>query len=564
MKEVKLNKLSGHDKSVKVGKILVKENQDVKVGDILFNAESSKGNLEVKSEYEGKVLKVLIEEGETVNLGDIIIHLDGDVSEKTTTKKSNYSFGLAMPKKEKIQCDIAVIGGGPGGYVAAIRAAQLGANVTLIEKDKLGGTCLNYGCIPTKSFVKSAHLYEEILKSEEFGILIDNPKVDMSRILERKNEVVNTLVGGIGHLLKSWKIKHITGEAKVDKDLITVKNKKVDATINAKKIILAVGSSAAKLNIPGADLQRVLTNKEILELDEVPKSITIIGGGVIGMEFAFIFNSLGSEVTVVEYMDRILCTMDNDIIDIIESECEDKGIKLYTSSKAEKIMETQNGETIVEFTKDDTSHYVTGDYVLMSVGRKPNLDSVDIEKLGVKLNEAGRGIEVDNRMLTSNKDVYAIGDVTNIIQLAHVASHQGIVAAENIMGMNSKMSYAAVPSAVFVSPEIGSVGISEKEAKNKELEYKVGKFPFAANGKALTLGETEGFVKVIADKNDDTIIGAAIIGPGATDMISNFTFLIENKVKYNALNHIIFAHPTTAETVHEAILNLGDGAIHLA
>ncbi len=565
MIDVKLTKLSGHDKSAKVGKVLIKEGQEVKVGDILFNVESSKGNFKVKSEYDGKVLKVLVEEGQTVKIGDNIIHLDGEKAAKTSEPKKNaYSFGITKPKKEEVECDIAVIGGGPGGYVAAIRGAQLGAKVTLIEKDKLGGTCLNYGCIPTKSFVKSAHLFDEIMRSEEFGILLDNPTVDMKKIVARKDDIVSNLVGGINHLLKSWDIKYVNGEAKVSKDRITVKNKTVDVTIKAKNIIIAVGSSAVKLNVAGANSERVLTNKEILEIEEVPKTITIVGGGIIGMEFAFIFNSLGSEVTVVEFQDSILCNLDDDIVKVIEEQCIAKGINLHTSSKVERIMETEQDNLITEFIRDDKSCYVTGDYVLMSVGRRPNLDAIDLEQLGVKLNAAGRGIEVDDRMATSNENVYAIGDVTNIIQLAHVASHQGIVAVENIMGLDSKMHYDAVPSATFVSPEIGTVGISEKEAKEKGLDYKVGKFPFAANGKALASGESEGFVKIISDAKEGTIMGAAIVGPNATDMIANFTYLVENKIKYNKLNHTIFAHPTTAEAVHEAILSLGDGSIHYA
>lgn len=570
MIEIKIKKLSGHDKSAKVGKVTVKENQEIQAGDILFNVESNKGNFEVKSEYSGKVLKLLVEEGIIVKLGDVIAHLEGEIAESTSevasTKpsKQNYSFGISKPKKKEIECDIAVIGGGPGGYVAAIRAAQLGASVTLIEKDKLGGTCLNYGCIPTKSFVKSAHLYDEILNSEEFGITVENPKVDMTKIVSRKDGIVNTLVGGISHLLKTWNINHIEGEAKIEKDIVIVKNKKVDAEIKAKNIILAVGSSAVKLNIEGAKLEKVLTNKEILNISEIPKSLTIVGGGIIGMEFAFIFNSLGCKVTVVEYMDRILNVMDDDIIDIVEEECKQKGIKLYTSSKVERVFETEEKQLITEFISNGNTHYCVGDYVLMAVGRRPNLDSLDLEELDIDIDEKFKGIKVDDRMLTTNNKIYAIGDVTNIIQLAHVASHQGIVAVENIMGLNSIMNYEAVPSAVFVSPEFATVGISEKEAIAKNIDYKVGKFPFAANGKALTLGEVKGFVKVITSSEDHTILGAAVIGPNATDMISNFTFLIEKKIKSSQLSHTIFAHPTTAEAIHEAILSLKDGAIHFA
>lgn len=571
MIEVKLSKLSGHDKSAKVGKLLVKENQAVKVGDVLFNVESTKGNFQVKSDYEGALIKILIGEGDTVKIGDTIAHIEGEkvaagqaASATGNSKKQSYSFGIAKLVEETIECDITVIGGGPGGYVAAIKAAQLGAKVTLIEKDRLGGTCLNYGCIPTKSFVKSAHMYHDVLNSEAFGILLDNPRVDMSKIVERKEGIVDTLVGGIEHLMGVWNIRHIKGEAKVEPDHITVKNKNIDATIKSGNIILAVGSSAVKLNIEGSDSERVLTNKEILELKEIPKALTIIGGGIIGMEFAFIFNALGSDVTVIEFLDDILAIMDEDIIEVIKSACDEKGIKLYTSAKAERIMETDQNQLITAFSMEEEHKYVVGDYVLMAVGRKPNLESVDLEKLGVDLTDNKRGIAVDQTMKTSNESVYAIGDVTNIIQLAHVASHQGIVAVENIMGTHSKMHYNAVPSAVFVMPEIGTVGLSERDAQTQGLSVKVGKFPFAANGKALTAGETEGFVKVIVDEAQGTILGAAVVGPNATDMIANFTFLIENETTFEKLNHTIFAHPTTAEAIHEAILSLKEGAIHFA
>lgn len=564
MIEVKLNKLSGHDKSAKVGKILVKENQDIKSGDVIFNAESSKGNFKVTSEYEGKVLKLLIKEGETVKLGDVIIHIDGNEAITTSQKKSSYSFGLSKPKKEDIICDIAIVGGGPGGYVAAIKAAQLGASVTLIEQDQLGGTCLNYGCIPTKSFVKSAHLFDEIKNAEEFGISVTGKSAHMDKIVHRKNEVVSSLVGGIHHLLETWNIKYISGEAQFSGDTITVNNKKVDAKINAKNIILAVGSSAIKLNIPGADLQNVLTNKEILQLKEIPETLTIIGGGVIGMEFAFIFNSLGSKVTVVEYLDSILFTLDDDIIEIIKSECDQRGIKIFTSAKATEIMESESGKLITAFEKDNKSQFTIGDYVLMSVGRRANLDTIDFASLNIELNEKKNGIKVNEKMQTSNEKFYAIGDVTNIIQLAHVASHQGIVAVENILGHSTQMNYNAIPSAVFTNPEIGSVGISEKEAIKKNIDYKVSKFPFIANGKALTQGTTEGFVKVIAHNASNKVIGATIIGPNATDMISNFTIIIENELSIEQLSHTVFAHPTTAEAVHEALLGIKDGALHFA
>lgn len=563
MVQIILNKLSGEDKSAKVGKIIIKEGQKIQVGEGLFNAESTKGNYLVKSEYEGTILNVLIEEGQQIKLGAAIAELEGQkVSKNTTQPNSGYSFGLAKPKKEDIWCDVAIIGGGPGGYVSAIRAAQLGGTVVLIEKDKIGGTCLNYGCIPTKSFVKSAHLADEIEKSIEFGIETSKAAIDLEKIVQRKNKVVTNLTSGIQSLLEYWNVRLIEGEAKVSKDIISVNNNKIEATIQAKNIILATGSSPAKLNIPGADLPVVLTNEEILNLTKLPKSLTIIGGGVIGMEFAFIYNSFGCKVTVIEYLENILFNFDEDIIDIILEECKKRGIKLYTNAKVEEIFMAEDNQAITTFYQKEQKHFSIGEAILMSVGRRPNLKSVDLAALNVKLNAKENGIEVNDHMTTSNPSVYAIGDVTNKIQLAHVASHQGIVAAENCFGKSSRMDYTAVPSAVFLSPEIGVVGLSEKEAKKSGLQYKVSKFPFSANGKALSQGETIGFVKIISNEENHEILGAAVIGPGATDLISNFTYFIQQKIDYRTLSHTIFAHPTTAESVHEAILGISGEAIH--
>jgi dihydrolipoamide dehydrogenase len=566
MTEIILKKLYGEDKQAKVGKILVKAGDVIKAGDGLFNAESTKGNFLVKSEYSGQIAKVLIEEGQTIKIGNAIAAMEG--AQKAASDKkagSGYSFGLAKPKKEDLQCDIAVIGGGPGGYVAAIRAAQLGASVVLIEADKIGGTCLNTGCIPTKSFVKSAHLYDEMKHSSAFGIQASDLSIDLAAVVERKDGVVGNLVGGIDYLLTKWQVKVVRGKAVVEKgSLITVKNDKVDATIKSDKIIVATGSSPAKLPIPGADLPAVMTNEAILALKECPQSLVIVGGGVIGMEFAFIFKSFGCEVTVVEFLDSILCNCDEDVIAIILEECESRGIKCYTGACVEAINSEEGGRAIVTFKQNDETHYVVSDKVLMAVGRRPNLDAIDLSALGVSLNGRGNGIAVDDRMATSNPNVYAIGDVANIIQLAHVASHQGIVAAENCVGRDSKMRYDAVPSAIFVSPEIAVVGMSEKKAKEIGMTYGISKFPFSANGKALSQGETAGFVKLLFAEDEKCIIGAAVIGPGATDLIAGLAYHIENKTDYRKLQHTIYAHPTTAESVHEAILGITGEAIHFA
>jgi dihydrolipoamide dehydrogenase len=565
MTQIILDRLSGEDKSAKVGKILIKAGQKVQEGDGLFNAESAKGNFLVKSEYEGTIVSILIEEGQQIKIGAIIADIDGEKkSENAVPQNIGYRFGLAAPKKEEINCDIAVIGGGPGGYVSAIRAAQLGASVVLIERNRIGGTCLNTGCIPTKSFVKSAHLYDEIQRSAEFGVKVCQSTIDLDQVVKRKNEVVESLSNGIRYLLDHWNIRFIEGEAKVSKNAVTVKNSKVEATIRAKNVIIAAGSSPSELNIPGGNLPVVLTNEQILNLKKVPESLTVIGGGVIGMEFAFIFNSFGTRVTVIEFLDNILFNFDDDLIEIITEECKERGIQLYTSARVEEISLAEDRQAITLFSKEDEKHFVIGESVLMSVGRKSNLSAIDLAELGVELNDRQNGIQVDEHMATSNPAIFAIGDITGKIQLAHVASHQGIVAAENCMGQNSVMDYTAIPSAVFLSPEIGVVGLCEKEAKRTEIPYKVSKFPFSANGKALSQGESKGFVKILFNEETHQILGAAVIGPGATDMISNFTYYILHKTDYRTLSHLVVAHPTTAESVHEAILGITGEAIHFA
>ncbi len=571
MYTITLKKLSGHDKSAKVGKIAVQAGQSIKAGDVLFNAESGKGNFKVVSDYAGTVEALLMEEGKTVNLGDAIVHMEGEepcatgasVAAAKTPVKSGYSFGISKPQKETVECDIAVIGGGPGGYVAAIRGAQLGARVVLVEKERLGGTCLNHGCIPTKSLVKSAHLYEEICHAANFGITVQGASPDMKQIVRRKDEVVDTLVGGIEGLMEHWGIRCITGEAVPAEGGYAVSNKKVDAVIRAENTILATGASPVRLHIPGADLERVVTSQEALQLQEIPKAMTIIGGGIIGMEFAFIFSALGCRVTVVEFMDRILSTLDEDIADTIVTACKERGIVLHTCAKAERILDAGQEGLITEFSVHGELKYGIGDYVLMAVGRRPNLESFPLAEMGIELNESGRGVRVDAQMRTTKPNHYAIGDLTNIIQLAHVASHQGIVAAETIMGHTAEMSYKAIPSAVFVTPEIGTVGESEMTLKASGTPYQAGRFPFAANGKALTAGAPEGFVKILTNEAG-SIIGAGIVGIGASDLIAGFAYLIEAGVKAEALVHTVFAHPTTAEAIHEAILSLKGGAIHFA
>lgn len=383
--------------------------------------------------------------------------------------------------------------------------------------------------------------------------------------MNRKDEVVNTLVSGIEHLMNAHEIEYLKGKAEVkDSETLTVKNKSIDATINFNKLIIATGSKTAVLPIEGADSKDILTSQDLLELKDVPSSLTIIGGGVIGMEFAFIYNALGTKVNVVEFFPQILNNMDADVAEVIRNSAIEKGINIFESAKASSIRSALDGTKIVEVNENNESKYLISEKVAMAVGRKANLESLDLTKLGVELNERRNGIMVDANMRTSNPNVYAIGDITNKMQLAHIASHQGIVAADNINGIENEMCYDLIPSAIFTMPEIAHVGLNEKDAHSQKLDYLIGKFPLMANGKAQAMGETEGFVKLIANKETRKIIGGTIVGVHATDMLSTISNIIASELTIDKAAHVIYAHPTIAESIHEAVLNVDGRGIHFA
>ena len=348
------------------------------------------------------------------------------------------------------------------------------------------------------------------------------------------------------------------------KNTVVVQGKDKITRICSENIIIATGSDATRLPIPGADLKGVLDSKELLDLAVLPESLVIIGGGVIGMEFAFIYSSFGVDVSVVEYCSDILPTLDTDVISEIRSAAKAKGIHLYTGSQVNEIIEAGAGQYLVRFETQDQIKTLTTDKVLMAVGRKPFIEGLQLEKAGVRINEKCNEIEVNTKMQTSSKNIYAIGDVTNIIQLAHVASHQGIVAVENILSDAIEMDYSAVPSAIFTHPEIAAVGLTEKEARKQGLAVEVGKFPFAANGKALAMGDDRGFVKIVKAKESGKIVGATIIGINAADLIAALTLAIKNGLTTAQIIETIFAHPTTAEVIHEGVLSVEGGALHFA
>ena len=567
MKEIIIDKLSGHDKEAKVGLVNVSVGDSVQKGDVLLTLESGKGTVKITSTVPGVVLKLEVEEGETVQknqvVGAIKIAEGYSCSQEEAPVKKAYSFGISTPKKEEINCDVVIVGGGPGGYVAAIRASQLGKKTVLIEKDQLGGTCLNYGCIPTKALAHSVEVLDEMKDASSMGFNISNIEIDFGKMISRKDEVVRTLVGGIQSLMNLHQIQTIEGQAVVvEEGVISVKTKRLDATIRYDKLIIATGSSPFILPIEGGDLCEVMTSKEVLELDQIPKSMTIIGGGVIGMEIAFIYNAIGCNVSVVEFLPRVLATLDSDVGDVVRQSALEKGIRIYEGAKATKILKTLNGHMITEIEVEGQLYVLDSEKILMAVGRRANLEALDLEKLGVALNERGNGIAVDDTMKTSNENVYAIGDVTNKLQLAHVASHQGMVAAENICGIRSEMHYDLVPATIFTSPEVGAVGMTEENAQKMGLQIKVSKFPFMACGKAVAMHKTEGFVKLIVDKEGDILIGGAVVGAHATDLIATISVLIKDQTSIAQALDTIYAHPTLAESVHEALLMAEGRGIH--
>lgn len=573
--ELIIEKLNGHDKDGKVGKIYKAAGDKIKAGEILFTIESGKGSCTYNSKHEGVLLDLKIEEGDVVKKGQSVGTIEatgsivaGIADEKKVESKSGavqYCFGITKPEKKTMEADLAIIGGGPGGYVAAIRGAQAGLKVVIIEEDRLGGTCLNYGCIPTKAMASSVSVLNHIKKAGNFGFEIPSVKIDFKQLMNRKDQVVEQLVGGVEHLMAANKIEYIKGKAVVDSEKqLSVKNKKVELTINFKNLIVATGSKPCSLPIEGHENPGILTSQELLSLEKIPESLTIIGGGVIGMEFAFIYRALGAEVTVVEFLPQILCMLDEDVAAVIRESAIEKGIKIYEGACATAIRDTLNGSKLLEIKMGETKHFICSEKIAMAVGRKANLDSINLDLLKVELNTRKNGILVDEYMRTSNETIYAIGDVTNIMQLAHVASHQAIIAVDHISGGKEKMKYDLVPSAIFTNPEIGHIGLTEKEARKQGLNILVSRFPFAANGKALAMDEPEGFVKLIADADSRMVIGGTSVGVHATDLMATIGNIIAGKITIDQASHVIYAHPTTSEAIHEAILMLDNRGIHFA
>ncbi len=457
--------------------------------------------------------------------------------------------------------DLVIIGGGPGGYVAAIRAAQLGVKAVIVEKDRIGGTCLNRGCIPTKAFYRNAQLVHDIKRSEEFGIKLEGMTLDMGQMLERKQQAVDRLVGGISQLLKANGVEVLEGTGKLtaDKTIEVTDAAGTVTSLAAKNILIASGSTPVKPPIPGIELPGVVTSDDILNLEKIPESLVIIGGGVIGIEFAGIFNALGTQVTVVEYMPQILPSLDGDISKRLALALKKKGITLETEVQVKEILQRENGLVVLGEGKKGEL-VLSGESILVSTGRAINTEGLNLEAVGIEYDK--KGIKVNESYETTVPGIYAIGDVIGGQMLAHVASEEGKAAVENMMGLKGHMNYSAVPGCVFTFPEVAAVGVSEEEVKSRGITYSSSKFLFGANGKALTMGEEEGFVKVMAD-DTGKVIGVHIMGPHASDLIHEAALAIENGLTVSQVAKTIHAHPTLSEAFAEAAMGTENRAIHM-
>lgn len=453
---------------------------------------------------------------------------------------------------------VLIIGGGVAGYPAAIRASRMGAEVTLVEKDTLGGTCLNWGCIPTKALLQAASVVRTLKTADVFGIRCQGYEVDFGAVMSRKNAVVTRLTRGVAALLKARKINVIQGTASFV-DANSVRIEESGAVIRADRIIIATGSRPGRIPLQGIDGPGVLDSNQVLSLTSLPKSAIVIGGGVIGVEFAQFLAALGTRVTILEIMPGLVSGMDREIAALLEKRTAMSGIEVVTGASVKSIAGAGEG-LAVTYTVSDKNVTANAENVIVSVGRKPDFSLLGVDRIGIR-HEKG-AISVDGRMETNIPGIYAAGDVVGGIMLAHLASAEGECAAQNALGQASDMSYGAVPSCIYTFPEVASVGLTEEQAWQTH-DIRVGRFPFRANGKAVVLNELEGMVKILSDGSSGEVLGVHIIGPHATELIAEAVLGIRKKMTAGDFAHTIHPHPTLSEALMEAAMTLTEGAVHI-
>ena len=463
--------------------------------------------------------------------------------------------------------DVIVIGSGPGGYVSAIRCAQLGMKTAIIEKySTMGGTCLNVGCIPSKALLDSSHHFEEASKNfSNHGININGEiSLDFSKMISRKNDVVSQTTKGIEFLMKKNNIKVYNGFGSfVDKNKVKIKSTDEEIVIESKNIIIATGSKPASLPFIKLDKERVITSTEALNLKEIPKHLIIIGGGVIGLELGQVYKRLGAEVSIVEYMDKIIPTMDSGLSKELTKVFKKQKLKIHTSHKVTSVERVNDNVRVMAEDKNGKLIEFNGDYCLLSIGRSAYTDGLNLESVGLKTNDKGQ-IQVNDHLQTSHSNIYAIGDVVKGAMLAHKAEEEGVMVAEIISGQKPHIDYNLIPGVVYTWPEVASVGKTEDYLKKNNIEYKVGQFPMRALGRSRASSDLDGFVKILADKNTDEIIGVHMIGARCADLISEAVIAMEYRASAEDIARISHAHPTYSEAIKEAALAATENrALHI-
>ena len=463
--------------------------------------------------------------------------------------------------------DVVVIGSGPGGYVSAIRCAQLGMKTAIIEKySTMGGTCLNVGCIPSKALLDSSHHFEEASKNfSNHGININGEiSLDFSKMISRKNDVVTQTTKGIEFLMKKNNIKVYNGFGSfVDKNKVKIKSSDEEIVIESKNIIIATGSKPSSLPFIKLDKERVITSTEALNLKEIPKHLIIIGGGVIGLELGQVYKRLGAEVSIVEYMDKIIPTMDSGLSKELTKVFKKQKLKIHTSHKVTSVERVNDNVRVMAEDKNGKLIEFNGDYCLLSIGRSAYTDGLNLESVGLKTNDKGQ-IQVNDHLQTSHSNIYAIGDVVKGAMLAHKAEEEGVMVAEIISGQKPHIDYNLIPGVVYTWPEVASVGKTEDYLKKNNIEYKVGQFPMRALGRSRASSDLDGFVKILADKNTDEIIGVHMIGARCADLISEAVIAMEYRASAEDIARISHAHPTYSEAIKEAALAATENrALHI-
>lgn len=550
----------------------------VNEGDVLLEINSDKTNMEIEAEDSGVLLKIVRQEGDVVPVTEVIgyIGAEGEVVEDNSSSAAAEkatadleAAGLEVPKAPEAseapakenkapladdEYDIIVVGGGPAGYYAAIRGAQLGGKIAIVEKSEFGGTCLNVGCIPTKTYLKNAEILDGIKHAAGRGINLasTNYTIDMDKTVDFKNSVVKKLTSGVSGLLRANKVKMYNGLGQVNPDkTVTIGSE----TIKGRNIILATGSKVSRINIPGIDSKLVLTSDDILDLREMPKSLAVMGGGVVGIELGLVWASYGVDVTVIEMADRIIPAMDKEVSTELQKILSKKGMKIKTSVGVSEIVEENNQLTL----KLNNGEEVVAEKALLSIGRVPQMNGLENLNLEMDRNR----IKVNDYQETSIPGIYAPGDVNGTKMLAHAAYRMGEVAAENAMrGNTRKANLQFTPAAVYTHPEVAMVGITEEDARAKYGDILIGKNSFTGNGRAIASNEDQGFVKVIADAKFHEILGVHIVGPAAAEMINEAATIMESELTVDELLLSIHGHPTFSEVMYEAFADVLGEAIH--